>query len=563
MNRVKHSMKLTKANLLLPCRAVAVVLAAVSVAAASDAPRRQAPVGAGSSPEPVAASRRAENPPGIDWVRAGLNTNLAIWGIRGGLLWGLPPATGQPLDGPRGLIRLRYPVLTHGGYDLLNFIAIEPVVRGQKGFSELEPSKLDAVAGKRLWTSNPNASSPILTNLYPGQLNRLNSGVETLKVQVGVERFENGAHVTLTLLQRSDAPDELELAIHAEPDSAPLEYCILTATMGNKARTRQLWLKDEVVSSLKLYPDYREPGFAPHQFFALDRLHRTAAGDVLVCITTDEADPSRIEPFPGRAHWRYAGFPVTQYWRKPAGAWRDDLHVAVNGRYTYWRSQQAIPGGIAFENFELREPFHQGQRFVVGITRRTPGDLGFDPALFTSSSSSAAQPADRTFSVRDFGGLPDSQTESGDAIRAALQAAVKAGPGSEIVLEAGTYRVRPAVPREACFPIHGATNLVVRGAGQATKIVITEPAAGGFSVGPGQQVTLRDFTIDYDPVPFCQGTIRAVDVEAGSFDLVVEAGYPTPDAENFIKAVEPYGKWGMIMDSLMPAEPGFRSGGTT
>jgi hypothetical protein len=380
MNRAKHTMKLTKANLPLPRLALAVALAAVSVAAASDALRPQAPAGTGSSPEPGIASRRAEKLLGIDWVCAGLNTNLPVWGIRGGLLWGLPPATGQPSDGPRGLIRLRYPVLTNGGYDLLNFIAIEPVVRGHKGFSELEPSRLDAAPGKRLWTLNPNASFPIVTNLYPGQLGRLDCGAETLTVRVGVERFENGAHVTLTLLQRSNAPDEVELAIHAEPDSAPLEYCILTATMGNKARTRRLWLKDEVVGGLKLYPDYREPDFAPHRFFALDRLHRTVAGDVLAAITTDEVDPSRIEPFPGRVHWRYAGLPVTQYWRKPAGAWRDDLHVAVNGRYTYWRSRQAIPGGIAFENFELRERFHQGQRFVFGITRRTPGELGFDSA---------------------------------------------------------------------------------------------------------------------------------------------------------------------------------------
>ncbi|MHB8898764.1 MAG: hypothetical protein ACYC6Y_08460 [Thermoguttaceae bacterium] len=39
-----------------------------------------------------------------------------------------------------------------------------------------------------------------------------------------------------------------------------------------------------------------------------------------------------------------------------------------------------------------------------------------------------------------------------------------------------------------------------------------------------------------------------MDVEAGHFDLEVEAGCPTPDGENFLKAHEPYGKWGMILD---------------
>ena len=33
----------------------------------------------------------------------------------------------------------------------------------------------------------------------------------------------------------------------------------------------------------------------------------------------------------------------------------------VNGRYTYWASKSPIPGGIAYENFELTEPFQSGQ----------------------------------------------------------------------------------------------------------------------------------------------------------------------------------------------------------
>jgi hypothetical protein len=51
--------------------------------------------------------------------------------------------------------------------------------------------------------------------------------------------------------------------------------------------------------------------------------------------------------------------------------------VVVNGRYTYWRSKQPVPGGIAFENFELKQRFREGQTFVFGITRRTPRELGF------------------------------------------------------------------------------------------------------------------------------------------------------------------------------------------
>jgi hypothetical protein len=311
-----------------------------------------------------------------DWVRAGVSTNRPIWGCRGGLLWGLPAGV-APSDGPRGLIRLLHPVLPKGEYDLINFIAIEPVVRGQRGFSELEPSRLESGRGKRLLARDAGNPTGLVTNWVAGRLTKADNGSEHLSLEVAVERFDNGAHVRLTLSQSSSTPDELELTLDAEPDSAPIECCILTATMGNKARARRLWLKDQVVSSLDLYPTYKDSAFAPHRLFSLNRLLRTSADDLLAAITTDEADPAAVDPSPAASHWRYRGCPVTQYWKKPAGTGHDDLQVAVNARYTYWMSRHAIPGGVAFENFEMRERFHPGQRFVFGITRRTPAELGW------------------------------------------------------------------------------------------------------------------------------------------------------------------------------------------
>jgi hypothetical protein len=313
---------------------------------------------------------------GSDWSRPGLNTNQPVWGVRGGLLWAVAPA-GFRGGEPRGLIRLGYPVLPEKRYDLVNFIAIEPIVDGHRGFSELENSQLDGVPGKRIWPVG--SSSGPGTNLVPGQLRKQSGGQEELEVVLRVEKFDNGAHVRLVVLQRSDRPDEIELSVFQEPDSAPLEYCILTATMGNMARTRQLWLNHEVVNSLKVYPDYKGAGFAPHREFPLARLHRTTAGGVLVALTNDEQDPASVYPFPNSQLWHYGGCKVTQYWVKEAGAFRNDLHAIVNGRYTYWQSSRPIPGGVAFENFELRERFYDGQKSIFGITRQTPQDLGFTP----------------------------------------------------------------------------------------------------------------------------------------------------------------------------------------
>jgi hypothetical protein len=310
----------------------------------------------------------------VDWVRPDVSTNEQVWGIRGGLLWSVAPA-GFRGGEPRGLIRLGSPILAGGGYDLVNFIAIEPIVRGRRGFSELERSQLDGVPGKRIWAENE--AGVLTTNLLPDSARQRPNGEEVLEVTLRVEPFENGAHVRLVVRQRSSHPDQIEFGVFHEPDSKPMEYCILTATMGNMARTRQLWLADKMVISLQLYHDYKDTGFASHQQYVLPQLHRTADGGVLVAVTCDEADPAKVYPFAGSEHWHYAGGKVTQYWAKSPGTFQDDLAVMVNGRCTYWRSTQPIPGGVAFENFELREGYREGQKSIFGITRQTPRELGF------------------------------------------------------------------------------------------------------------------------------------------------------------------------------------------
>jgi hypothetical protein len=113
--------------------------------------------------------------------------------------------------------------------------------------------------------------------------------------------------------------------------------------------------------------------------YPLKKLAITAAGDLLVATTTDERRPADVHPFAGSGDWYYGGFPVAQYWKKAKGTWRDDVRVLVNGRSQYWGTEQKVPGGVAFENFELRERFYPGQQFIFGITRKTPSELGLRP----------------------------------------------------------------------------------------------------------------------------------------------------------------------------------------
>jgi hypothetical protein len=313
-----------------------------------------------------------------DWVRPKNKTDRPVWGIRGHLhfsLWPTPVGGGGGTGGPRGLIQIGYPTL-NGGRDpgLVNYIAVEPVTdREPKGYSELEMSELDHVPGKRFWVSRRSGAprdpakewdSGTLTHPDP-----MYSEVEQLTVTLRMERFANGAHPYLRVSLRSDRPDELELRTFAEDDSATMRECILTATMGNFERLRLLYLKDEVVDCRKLFPGYEGTGFTGDGLFPLDRLARDSRGDVVVALETDESDPAASEPFPSSLSWRWRGPKLTQYWRKPEADVKRGLSFRVNARRVYWMSRQPLPGGLAYENAEFREPYRKGSRSVFGVTR--------------------------------------------------------------------------------------------------------------------------------------------------------------------------------------------------
>lgn len=92
----------------------------------------------------------------------------------------------------------------------------------------------------------------------------MENGEETLTVYFFVEHFHNQAKVYLKAKFYANNPYEVELTTYKQPGSRELENCIITATMGNYARLRNLYLKDEIKSSPKIWPDYTEHAFAPH-----------------------------------------------------------------------------------------------------------------------------------------------------------------------------------------------------------------------------------------------------------------------------------------------------------
>ncbi|AKJ64586.1 Glycosyl hydrolase family protein [Kiritimatiella glycovorans] len=153
--------------------------------------------------------------------------------------------------------------------------------------------------------------------------------------------------------------------------------------------------------------------------------------------------------------------------------------------------------------------------------------------------------------ARDFGAVPDDGREDGEAIRRAMQAINRKGGGVELVFEPGRYMVDPGAGLSnaavAGLMLRSVEDVVIDGRG--AEMVIRRPECGFFRVRDSKRVIVRDFTIDYDPLPFTQGTVTDLDRRAGWIDVRVDPGFPAP-ADPFF---ESFNSWGMIKD---PAHPG-------
>lgn len=302
---------------------------------------------------------------GSTWVRPSSQYPAQpVWGHAEGLCVGL-----WPLAGPRGLLRIYAPYLGHADERMINYIAIEPVIQGTlyRSYSEMETSQLDLEQGLRFWSSDSmdadSSSDP--TQPVRGVIGS-DEGVETLRVIIHIEPYRSGASVVLCLTFRADRPYEVGFSTFQAEGSKPLSACIVTATMGNYARLRTLVLRDDTVQASDFWPAFSGSDFAPHVCFGLDALIMNAQGHAMFVAAPNEVHPESADYAPHTfIGWKYDGEVATQIWRS------EDPHPllrgCVNGRTEYWASRSPIPGGVAFENFEMIEPFREGATFWFGV----------------------------------------------------------------------------------------------------------------------------------------------------------------------------------------------------
>ncbi len=294
---------------------------------------------------------------------------MAIWGFADGIRIGL-----APLPGPRGLVRIYTPYLEHPDFFIMNYIAFEPIAKStmKKGYSEHEWSDLDNVQGKRFVSSDTDVAPKDPNLRYPAKgVIATENGRQTLTVYVFSEKFRNGAEVYVKFKFTEGFPYEFEMTPFVKDGSVELERINLTATMGNRARLRTLFLADgKTVEAPILWSDYKDVNFTKRHFIPSSEMIKDNKGGVWFIGAPNEKDPSKAIIPEHSKGWRYPGKKATQYWycSNPG----PNVEGAVNGRYTYWMNHFPIPGGIAYENFDMTEPLRSGQKYIFGISPLDP-----------------------------------------------------------------------------------------------------------------------------------------------------------------------------------------------
>lgn len=161
------------------------------------------------------------------------------------------------------------------------------------------------------------------------------------------------------------------------------------------------------------------------------------------------------------------------------------------------------------------------------------GEAGL--GAFSSISSFTVLPYQKVFSIP-----PDADLA---AMQKIVAEAAAQTPARVVFAPGAVYRINPA---NVAFLLRGISNLEMDGNGAT--LIFTNPAAGFLELNRCSRITVRNFVVDFDPVPFSVGTVQEVDQAAGTFTLTTDQGMPAFDAPHMLQ----HWLFGVTLDSSTP-----------
>ena len=154
--------------------------------------------------------------------------------------------------------------------------------------------------------------------------------------------------------------------------------------------------------------------------------------------------------------------------------------------------------------------------------------------------------------VADFGAVPDDGLDDRDAVAAAIDYAKSLEGPVQVDFGPGTYDFFATTTNfsvsigNVAIPLLDCENLILDG--QGAEIVIHRQDVSVVLVWASTNLIVRNFSVDYDPLPFSQGTVQSVNSADGSFVFELQSGFPEPNDPFFASC----DSWGMLKDATQP-----------
>jgi len=147
------------------------------------------------------------------------------------------------------------------------------------------------------------------------------------------------------------------------------------------------------------------------------------------------------------------------------------------------------------------------------------------------------------FNVKKYGAKGDGISNDTAAILAAISAAKSSNIFSEIYFPAGIYNVSSS--NEYALQLKSLSDIRLKGEGTNSVLMVSNPLNGCLGFSYCTNISIESIVIDYDPLPFTQGTITAVNLTDGTYDLLIDSGYPELSHPAFSIAES---RWGITVD---------------
>lgn len=191
-------------------------------------------------------------------------------------------------------------------------------------------------------------------------------------------------------------------------------------------------------------------------------------------------------------------------------------------RRTYLAALVASVGGMAGCNSSGGQSEDTASRSTTNRTTRRPT---VSPTRTRTQSRTDAGTETETTDPRDvveFDG-------GGAAAFADALTALAAESGRTLSIAPGTHRLdASAAPDDVDvrthFALAGAADATIEGNGAT--LVFEDPTRGGLSVTGTDGIVVRNLTVEYDPVPYSQTTVREVTSDGRELVVEVQSGFP-------------------------------------